>query len=78
MDRINLADVKCGDIFWECERGWDVKLEAMADAHTNGDVVTCQARNVTTNEPVPLMERLSAPAYAPRLYRTPQYGRERQ
>lgn len=77
MDNIKLADIRCGDVFWECERGWDIKLEAMADAHTNGDMVTCQARKVATNEPIALMERVSAPGYALRLYRTPQYGRER-
>jgi hypothetical protein len=60
MDRINMADIKCGDVFWECEDG------------QNCQVVTLQGREIATNQPLALMMRLSAPAYAPRLYRTPQ------
>lgn len=73
MDNINMADIRCGDRFWECEGGHNCELEAMADASVNGDIVTVQARVVATNEPQALAMRLSAPAYAPRLYRTPQY-----
>lgn len=46
----------------------------MADALVNGDTVTLQARVVATNEPLALAMCLSAPAYAPRLYRVPQYA----
>lgn len=70
---INMADIRCGDRFWECEAGQNCELEAMADAHVNGDTVTLQARVVATNEPLVLAMRLSAPSYAPRLYRAPQY-----
>lgn len=74
MENINMADIRCGDHFWECEGGQNCELEAMADAHVCGDVVTLQARVVATNEPLALAMRLSAPAYAPRLYRVPQYA----
>lgn len=68
-----MADIKCGDLFWECEDGQNCQMEAMADAYTNGDVVTLQARVVATNQPQALMMRLSVPQYAPKLYRSPQY-----
>ncbi len=78
MDNINMADIKCGDIFWECESPYEqAQFEAMADAVVNGDVVTLQGREITTNQPQAFMMRLSAPAYGPRLYRTPQYARGR-
>jgi hypothetical protein len=75
-EQLRMATIKCGDIFWECEEGQQAQFEAMADAQTNGDVVTLQGRNVATNEPQAFMMRLNAPAYAPRLYSNPQYRQE--
>lgn len=72
-EQIAMTNIKCGDLFWECEEGQNCQMEAMADAYTNGDVVTLQARIIATNAPQALMMRLSAPAYAPRLYSKPQY-----
>lgn len=74
VDSINMADIRCGDLFWECEDGQQEQFEAMADACVQGDVVTLQAREVATGQPQAFMMRLSAPAYAPRLYSAPQYG----
>lgn len=73
-DQLPMSDIKCGDFFWECESGKNAQFEAMADAQTNGDVVTLQARDVVTEQPQAFMMRLSAPQYAPRLYRQAQYS----
>jgi hypothetical protein len=72
-EQLKMANIKCGTLFWECEEGQQAQFEAMADAQTNGDVVTLQARNIATGQPQAFMMRLSVPAYAPRLYREPQY-----
>lgn len=72
-EQLKMAAIKCGDVFWECEDGKNAQFEAMADAQTNGDVVTLQAREIATGQPQAFMMRLSASAYAPRLYREPQY-----
>ena len=76
-EQMRMADIKCGDLFWECEEGQQAQFEAMADAYINGDVVTLQGREIATGQPQAFMMRLSAPAYAPRLYRGPQYRDER-
>lgn len=73
-DRIDMKNIRCGDLFWECEDGQQAQFEAMADAQVNGDVVTLQARDIETGQPQAFMMRLSAPAYAPRLYHEAQYG----
>lgn len=73
--QLAMADIRCGDVFWECEGPHEqAQFEAMADAQTNGDVVTIQGREITTNLPQAFMMRLSAPQYGPRLYREPQYA----
>ena len=75
MDRLNMADIKCGDLFWECESPWQqAQFEAMANAVVNGDVVTLQGRDIATGEPQAFMMRLSAPQYGPSLYSVPQYA----
>lgn len=70
---LTMAAIRCGDRFWECEDGKQAQFEAMADAQTNGDVVTLQARDIATGQPQAFLMRLSAAQYAPRLYRAPQY-----
>lgn len=77
MDKLAMADIKCGDLFWECESGDNDQFEAMTDAVVTGDVVTLQAREIATGLPQAFMMRLSAPQYGPRLYSEPQYGRQR-
>lgn len=32
IDNINMADIRCGDRFWECEGGHNCELEALADS----------------------------------------------
>ena len=72
--RLEMATIRCGDLFWECESPYEqAQFEAMADAVVNGDVVTLQGREITTGQPQAFMMRLSAPSYAPRLYREAQY-----
>lgn len=75
-EQLKMADIRCGDLFWECEEGKQAQFEAMADARVDGDVVTLQGREISTGQPQAFMMRLSAPAYAPRLYRNPQYQQE--
>jgi hypothetical protein len=75
-EQLKMADIKCGDLFWECEEGNQARFEAMADAQTNGDVVTLQGRDIATGQPQAFMMRRSAPQYGPRLYARPQYRME--
>lgn len=73
-EQLKMADIRCGDLFWECEGpNEQAEFEAMADAYVNGDVVTLQGREMATGQPQAFMMRLSAPQYGPRLYRQPQY-----
>lgn len=71
--RIDIATIRCGDFFWECEAGENCQLEAMADAVVHDGVVTVQTRVVSTNEPLALMQRIGFESYGPRLYRMPEY-----
>jgi hypothetical protein len=71
--KLTMADIKCGDLFWECESGKQAQFEAMADACVVDDTVILQGREIETNMPQSFMMRLSAPQYAPRLYREAQY-----
>lgn len=73
--RIEMADIRCGEFFWECETGRNKQFEAMADAVTQDGYVTLQACSVATGEPQAFMMCLGAEwsAYVPRLYRQPQY-----
>lgn len=74
-EQLKMADIKCGDLFWECESGQQAQFEAMADACVDGDMVILQGRDIETNLPQSFMMRLDAPQYAPRLYSAPQYSR---
>lgn len=74
MDRIKMSDIKCGDIFWECEDGKNAEFEAMADARVEGDTVTLQGREIATGLPQAFMMRLSMGQYGPKLYNSPQYA----
>ena len=74
-EQLRMSDIKCGDLFWECEEGQQAHFEAMADAFVNGDVVTLQGREIATGQPQAFMMRISAPQYGPRLYSKAQYAR---
>ncbi len=73
MRRINMQDIKCGQRFWECERGGNIEFEAMADATVTGDKTQVQARNVATGEPQAFMVKRGWEYYGPQLYDGPAY-----
>lgn len=72
--RINIAAIRRGDLFWECDRlQGNVQFEAMADAVTYEGRVTLQARNVQTGEPQAFLETIGSP-YGLSLYSEPAYA----
>jgi len=73
--RIEMKNIRCGDLFWECEGPHQqVQMEAMADATVNGNEVSLQARDVGTGEPQAYFMRLDVPWYGPSLYNEPAYS----
>ena len=72
-ERIRLADVRAGDVLWECADGMNAQLRARSDAVITGDQVEVEAVGVDDGETVRLMLNTRFPAYGPRIYTTPQY-----
>jgi len=67
---LGIREIKKGDIFYECERGVNVKLEALSDARKTGSGWLCK---VKTNEKIMTIYSSTTNMYGPSLYRIPYY-----
>jgi hypothetical protein len=75
MDRINIRDIKNGDLFWECEQGQDALFVATDDAHKEPHGIGVNGREIPCGRPQHFFENDRASGYGPRLYSQPQYTR---
>lgn len=75
MDRINIRDIKKGDLFWECEDGQDAFFIATDNAHKEPHGIGVNGREIPNGAPCHFFENDRASGYGPRLYSAPQYTR---
>lgn len=81
--RIELKDIKKGDVFYECVSGWNVKMEALENARrkigkqkgVTGELLqngyACRVK--TTEGKIEIYEHINPAGYGLRLYESPQY-----
>lgn len=67
---LGIHEIKKGDIFYECERGINVKLEALGDAKKTRRGWLCK---VKTNNKIMTIYSSTTNMYGPSLYRVPYY-----
>lgn len=72
-DSVDIGDISKGDLVWECERGRDALLFALADAERLVNGWRVQTVDVATGESVHLFRHDRNHAYGPKLYNGPQY-----
>ena len=71
--RINLAEVKKGDRFWEYGPSGNFEFEAMADASVTDTYVQVQGRAIADGAPQAFGYHTDAPWFGPDLYASPAY-----
>jgi hypothetical protein len=69
---LEISNIKKGETFYECERGFNFQLKALEDAKRVRDGWYCRVQN-TKNEVVELYVSADTTHYGPNLFRTPQY-----
>jgi len=69
---LEIANIKKGETFYECERGFNYQLEALEDAKKLRDGWYCRVQN-TKNEVVELFVSADTHHHGPNLFRAPQY-----
>ncbi len=70
---LELCNVKKGETFYECERGYNFQLKALEDAKRLRDGWYCKVQN-TKNEVVELYVSATTSNYpGPNLFKAPQY-----
>ena len=67
---LGIREIKKGDIFYECERGVNVELEALGDAMKTRRGWLCR---VKTNNRIMTIYSSTTNMYGPSLYRAPYY-----
>jgi hypothetical protein len=72
---LNIADIKRGDLFWECEGGRDALFIATSDARREKNGIGVNGREIPDGNPQHFFEHDRGGAYGPRLYNLPQYTR---
>lgn len=72
---INIRDIKCGDLFWECEQGQDALFVATDNAHREPHGWGVNGCEIPGGKPQHFFVNDRAGGYGPRLYTMPQYTR---
>jgi hypothetical protein len=77
MDYVSLdiASIRRGDLFWECEGGQDALFIATSDARRDRNGIVVEGRGIPDGKPCRFFEADRGGAYGPRLYRQPEYTR---
>jgi hypothetical protein len=69
---LEIRSIKKGELFYECERGYNYQLKALEDAKRTRDGWYCKAQN-TRNEVIELFVSADTQHHVPNLFRAPQY-----
>ena len=69
---LEISNIKKGELFYECEKGFNYQLKALEDAKRVSDGWYCKVQN-TRNEVVELFVSADTQHHGPNLFRAPQY-----
>jgi hypothetical protein len=67
---LGIHEIRKGDVFYECERGVNIELEALGDARKTRNGWLCK---VKTNNKTMIIYSSTTSMYGPSLYRLPYY-----
>lgn len=69
---LEISNIKKGELFYECEKGFNYQLKALEDAKRASDGWYCKVQN-TNNEVVELFVSADTQHHGLNLFRVPQY-----
>lgn len=69
---LEIRSIKKGELFYECEKGFNFQLKALEDAKREKDGWYCKAQN-TKNEIVEIFVSANTQYHGPNLFRAPQF-----
>lgn len=69
---LKISDIKKGETFYECERGFNYQLQALEDARRTREGWTCKVKS-SDDKVVEIYVSANTQHPGPNLFRTPQY-----
>lgn len=68
---VNLPQIKKGDVFYECDHGVNVEMQALSDARPTQEGWLCKVK--TTKGIMNIYSSATTDMYAPALFKSPYY-----